>query len=252
MAEIRAGRATRILGEVAVIVVGVLIALGAEEFREERSERALIDSYIGSLSTDLRADSVEFRAMLAPNHLPAQRDATSSLLAILADPDSTPSDAMVLSHLRAQILLPFAMKRRATFDDLVGSGRLGLIEDPDLRRGLVEYYAGPVATDQAAYDAYLNVSFFPFTHHLTMSLGVGRYTAMATCDVLVGDDPRTLACYEAASQGDELELLRGDPELAALVADQVMQQFFALMGVERAQSQVLELLARLDSRRPAS
>lgn len=248
MAEPRTNRAPRILGEIAIIVAGVLIALGAEEFREGAAERRLIDSYLVSLATDLRGDSVEFAGMLQPARLPAQRDATLRLIAILSEPDSTPSDVRVLSYLRAQVNLPSTRKRRATFEDLIGSGRLGLIEDPDLRRGLVEYYASSVATDQSAYDAYLHTSFFPFTHHLTVALGPGRYHAMASCPVLLEADPEVEACYEAASMGNELDLLRNDPELGALVVDQIMQHFLALNGVQTAQRQVLALLSQLDER----
>ncbi len=252
MNESNRPRLLRIVGEVAVIVVGVLIALAADEVRERSAERTLVAAYVESLATDLRADSTEFAGMLGPSGLPAQRDATIRLIEILSDSTLAPSNGTVLSLLRAQILLPFAKKRRATFDDMVGSGRLGLISDPDLRRDLVEYFAAGVALDQSGYDAYLSQSFFPFTHHLTLVLGVGRYTAMASCNELVGMSPDAMACYDEASLGDELELLRADPELGALVADQVMQQFFALMGIEQAQAQASALLARLDGQRAAS
>ena len=217
MAEGRASRWARVLGEVAIIVVGVLIALGADEIREARVERTLLVTYLKGLATDLRADSAEFAVRLGPGSLPAQLEATDSLLAILGDPNRSAPDAIVLSYLRAQILLPFAKKRRATFDDLVAAGRLALVVNPDLRRDLVEYYAGPVVTDQSGYDAYLNTSFFPLIHRLTLRLGVGRFNAMGRCDVIVGIQDATADCYEAASQGDELDLLRGDAELSALV-----------------------------------
>ena len=100
---------------------------------------------------------------------------------------------------------------------------------------------------ESGYDAYLNTSFFPLIHRLTLHLGVGRFNAMGRCDVIVGIRDATADCFEAASQGDELDLLRGDAELSALVSDQVMQQFFALYGVQRAQKAVLSLPRELDA-----
>ena len=239
-------RPGRLFGEVSIIVVGVLIALAAEGAREDWIERRLVDSYIENLAADLRADSAEFEIMLGPGYLPAQREASDSLLSILADPGREESGAVILSYLRAQILLPFAKKRRATFEDLLGSGRISLIPDSDLRRDLVEYYSGPVATDQSGYEAYLATSFFPFNHHLMLRLGVGRYAAMASCSPVVGMPDRALTCFEAASQGDELELLRSDEELSALVGAQIFQQFFALDGMRAAHRDALALLQRLD------
>jgi hypothetical protein len=241
-------RPVRILGEVLIIVAGVLIALGAEEVREDWSERALLAAYMGSLATDLRADLADFDWMLEPTRLPAQLEATDSLVAILSDPERDPPDAIILSYFRAQILLPFAKKRRGTFEDLVGSGRLELIDNPDLRRELVEYYAGPVVTDQSGYDAYLATIFYPFWNRLMLRLGVGRFTAMTACDVIVGSPEETTDCYEAASEGDELDLLRGDPELSALVGAQVLQANFALEGIKQARQQVVLLLRYIDGR----
>ena len=168
----------RVVAEVAIIVVGVLIALAAEGWREAASDRDLTQAYLAGLAADLRLDSAEYVRFLEPNYLPAQAVAADSLIVILGDPTFDAEPATVLRFLREQVYLLSATKSRATFDDLVSAGRLGLIEDPDLRTALVRYYASPVVENEQAYQAYLNSSFFPFTQELTRVLGPAQFTAI--------------------------------------------------------------------------
>ena len=244
-------RPLRVVAEVSIIVVGVLIALAAEGWREAASDRALTRTYVAGLSADLRLDSADYVRFLEPNYLPAQAVAADSLIVILGDPTVIAEPATVLRFLRELLYLPSATKGRATFDDLVSSGRLGLIEDPNLRGALVKYYAASVVENPEAYNAYLNSSYFPFTQELTRVLGPIRFTQMAYCDSRSGvgaESPQAYVdCFEAAADGDELELLRGEPRLITLVSNQLFQRFFALRGVSLASAQSAALLRQLES-----
>jgi hypothetical protein len=125
---------------------------------------------------------------------------------------------------------------------------LGLLEDPDLRTALVRYYASPVVENEQAYQAYLNSSFFPFTQELTRVLGPAQFIAINLCDSRTGIEATAyVACFEAAARGDEIERIRAEPRLTALVANQVFQRFFALRGVFSASMQAAGLLRLLDA-----
>jgi hypothetical protein len=244
-------RPLRVVAEVSIIVVGVLIALAAEGWREAASDRALTRTYLAGLSADLRLDSADYVRFLKPNYLPAQAVAADSLIVILGDSTVVVAPATTLRFLRELLYLLSATKSRATFDDMVSSGRLGLIDDPNLRGSLVQYYASSVVENPEAYQAYLNSSFFPFTQELTRVLGPVRFSQMASCDSRSGVGAESLeaylGCFETAADGDELQLLRGEPGLVALVANQLFQRFFGLRGVSSASAQASALLRQLES-----
>ena len=241
-------RTVRIVAEILIIVVGVMIALTADALYQNGVERSMAEGYVARLEADLRADSALFESLLGG--LSKQAAAVDSLVLILGDLSAEPDGSRVLRYLRETILLPFGSRARATFDDIVGSGRLALIEDDQLRIGLGRYYSAPIVRDQSGYDAYLNASYYPYLHQLTLALGVRRMHAMGNCDL--SDQPEAEAaymlCFEQASLGDELILVRTDRELAAYVSDQVMQRFFAFRGVIGSLDIASRLLEQIQAR----
>lgn len=133
---------------------------------------------------------------------------------------------------------------------MVGSGRLELIDDPTLRASLVQYYSTPVFANQSAYNAYLATSYYPYIQRLTRVLGIQRIQrAFVNCDAQGG---ARAACLEAASHGDELQLLRRDPELPSLIWAQIVQRYFAEAGVRAALQDATGLLVQIDRARKRS
>ncbi len=134
--------AARFVGEFAVITLGVLAALAAEEWRQGRADRTLEAEYVSRLVRDLREDSTTW-ASLRPR-VDSKEEALKDVLAWLDDPDFTESG---LTHLAAQIIegTGFAygggsQASQSTFDELVSTGRLGLIADVGFRESLLSYY----------------------------------------------------------------------------------------------------------------
>ena len=89
----RARRTTRVLTEFAVIVVGVLVALGVDSWNEGRAERDMERSYLEALANDLRGDS----ALVVDTFLPAlaQKDSALRLIAPIArGEEPVPTDTL--------------------------------------------------------------------------------------------------------------------------------------------------------------
>ena len=244
-------RVVRVVNEVLIIVVGVLLALGADSLRQDYSDRATAQRYMDGLAADLRRDSVEFEDNLAPTRLPAQAAAVDSLVAIIADAKRTARGSLILRYVNDSGNLPFAVKRGGTFADMVGSGRLELIDDPTLRASLVQYYSTPVFADQSAYEAYLATSYYPYIRRLTQVLGLQRMqrTLIGCDDKQGGGQDR---CFDAASHGDELQLLRRDPEIPSLIWAQIIQRYLAENGVRAALHDAEGLLSQIDHARTRS
>lgn len=135
--------ALRLLGEFAVIVVGVLVALAADRWNQARLATDTELVYLDRLAADVRADSVE--AATALERIPTALAARDSLLRAVDRQAALPPDlASAVFRAWETVRLP----PPTTWGELTSSGAAIVISDVDLRRGLSEYYA---ARTEAAY-----------------------------------------------------------------------------------------------------
>lgn len=127
----------RALAEVAIIVVGVLIALGADAWWTEREERSGAAEYLDRFAVDLDAD----REMLLWTARSEERrsEATDALVEWMgrAAPPARDSLRALVNRIREGNLDPV---RTGTWTDLVNTGGLALIEDRALREQIVRYH----------------------------------------------------------------------------------------------------------------
>jgi hypothetical protein len=148
--------ATRALGEVGVIVLGVLIALGVDQWRERRQEDSLELQYLRNLTTDVqqdlaRIDVLEGRtwnrvvgatrlldelgedSSMGENQPELGGRSLDELRAAVAD--------MTLATAVSQAGRVFILDTSSpTFDELRSTGHLRLIRNAELKRSIAEYY----------------------------------------------------------------------------------------------------------------
>jgi len=131
-------RRASVLGELAIVIVGVLLAIAADRWNTGRQDRAAEEAYLVELEADLRSDTAALSEEIARAQ---RREAAARLMlsvvlegAPIADPVEFVSSVVNASTYGEPV------QSRETFDDLVQTGRLGLITDPNLRRELAEYY----------------------------------------------------------------------------------------------------------------
>jgi len=183
-----------LFGEALIIVLGVLIALAVDRAIQRVDQDAFEMTLIEGLLRDFQgADSV----LVEARSWSLLRDEMGrELLAVLEGETSTDLEARSLaaaiefSPLQYPLVIP-----RDTWDDLVGTGELGAITNPDVRRAVSRFYRG-VEMAELYYDERASL------------------TAPFSSDVRLILPARTrLAMYEA--------LLRGDITLTAVAADEV-------------------------------
>ena len=146
----------RALAELVVIIVGVLTALGVDEWREERGERVLEAQYLQGLATDVRQDMARMD-VLDVQILNRISGATRLLQELGEDasfrgsgstfPDRSGDEARrragelnlfeAISLAGRVFLLDTSSP---TFDELRSTGHLQLIQDAELKRSISEYY----------------------------------------------------------------------------------------------------------------
>ena len=134
--------ARRMLLELSVIIVGVLIALAVDRWIASLDARSQESAYLARIEEDLRRDSVTIEAMIRTSVENA--DLTEAMLGWVegqALPGDVDAASFMSSFDQASWHTPLNERLvRDTWEELVSSGRIGLIRDPDLRRRISAYY----------------------------------------------------------------------------------------------------------------
>jgi len=160
---------TRLIGEFVVIVSGVLVALAADSWNDSRLEREEERQYLERLHTEVATDTVNFRFILGwmdRKEIGLQRlEAVFSSATAPFDADTVLADLTAAPNFGWNV---GPLAGEATFEDLRGSGKLGLIRDPDLRGQIIGYYEEAESEDrrlQARRTPYpaLSYQLIPFS-----------------------------------------------------------------------------------------
>jgi len=204
--------------EFIIIVVGILVALAGEGWRQEREERQLESDYLFRLANDLRSNE-----QILQRTIEESRQTTAAAQEVLAYINSLSYESQngisVLNAASyASLMRPSALAS-ATYDELVSSGRLTLIEDIELRAELVRYYRMGQRRSEFFLDAPAELM-----HFLNRALPPGYLREIQQCELRKrGFIPETTACTEMSLSNNEIELalnaLRSTPELPGYLSD---------------------------------
>lgn len=132
-----------LVGETLVIVFGVLIALGLDDFWTNRQERVLEADYLSRIQSDLRSD-IGYLENVRKVRLALKFEAIDAVAPVVRGQAPVPDDVETfLINVSLGGLLGAANSNwttNTTFEDLKSTGNLRLIRDTDLRRGISNYY----------------------------------------------------------------------------------------------------------------
>lgn len=144
MSENRTEMWRRLGLEFIVIVIGVLVALAVDDWRQTRADRALENHLLSSLRADLEADEID--AKFQEESEQKLRDAVDHILAIVDHP-LAPSTAKKdnngieidesLWFLRWRIELEVA---DGTYSEMIATGSFKVIQNTALRAQISKYY----------------------------------------------------------------------------------------------------------------
>lgn len=175
-------RMRRAAGELGLIVLGVLIALSADRWVEGRDRAAREVEALESIRSDIEADLRYLDRRMGEERLSDEFWLVTDALY----EDAAPSDTLqFLAQLYGLAYFQTLQGSRAAFEDLVGSGDMDLISNPELRRSIVRYF-----TTQGHFEKYGDL--------MTQELYEFRNSIH---DVV---DPRIWAVLTAELRGDDL------------------------------------------------
>ena len=218
-------------GEIAIIVVGILVAITLDNWNNTRLHRRTEREYLARLAEDLRTDTATFA--MVDRGLQRKQEALASVDSVLAARDGALRDT--IAFLQAVVSgSNFAWNqprvRTTTFEELHSTGNLRLLRDRALRAQVVRYYA-------FAEGDYLRIAgrrtrYGPLTYEL-----VPRQTEFTL------DSARARAQSAAIVQA----IMRSDLR-AAIVAERNLASFVSEMnaGLKTRSRELLERLERPD------
>ena len=131
-----------LLGETLVVVLGVLIAIGINDYWNERQERILEREYLSRLLEDVVAD-IEYVSS-AKSMLDRKLQALDAIAPVVRGLEPVPSDLETFLRNVALGGLGGASSTYwitdTTFEDMKATGSLRLIRDAEMRRTIGRYY----------------------------------------------------------------------------------------------------------------
>jgi hypothetical protein len=177
------------LRDFALIVIGVLVALYFEGWNAERVEDLRELDYLRALIVDVQTDTARFRGDI--ERAVTEEARGTHILAMVEDQRSLqmPPDTFfkALDGMGRFVPAPYA---RGTYDDLVMTGDIHLIEDGRLRQELAGYYGRVAELDRFAelyrqrlWDGYLSHVVATVPIHIQAALLRGEPTQASDGDV---------------------------------------------------------------------
>jgi hypothetical protein len=135
--DLREVRWANVFVEFVLLILGILIALAVNGWLEDRRDAQLEREYLGRLQQDLDQNLAILREYIGFE----QKQVDDGVLAYRAlrgvDEYDRETVATALSHLADRRTLRLV---RSTYQDLIGTGSLGLIRDPVLRDKVVRLF----------------------------------------------------------------------------------------------------------------
>ncbi|SRR6056297_886641 len=157
------------IGEILLVVIGILIALGINNWNEQRKNRILEQNYIQELKIDLQRDSIAIKNLLkrSKTQVKAKYQLSKYLLEntnldLDDNLSSYPEFAKNEDYNKDSLAIYYGRHWRprysftpttTTIDEMKSTGKLGIISDQKLRRSLIETYN----TYESFINGYQNV-----------------------------------------------------------------------------------------------
>ena len=127
------------VGEIVLVVIGILIALSINNWNEQRKENKLEQDYYCKLLEDVQQDLVQVNNQIT--NTVNRIDACNNVLQMLQGPDPK-LDSLMEENLNALSLITYTIRpNNAAFEDLKSSGNLNILKDNNIKTSVIDYYS---------------------------------------------------------------------------------------------------------------
>ena len=130
---------TYAIGEILLVVIGILIALSINNWNQNRIDRRAEQYYLDQMKSDLVTDSL-FLTTVATN-LESRLPVIKDFLKVLHEYDNQEAFRRgVKEYLDHVLVAVFFVTNSTTFNEMESSGKLGIIKDQELRKHIISVY----------------------------------------------------------------------------------------------------------------
>ena len=127
------------IGEIILVVIGILIALQVNNWNQNRLEENLEDEYYKRLLDDAREEKLILEATL--NYSKQVSKHAKDAIAVfenLSNANPNPIKNLIDIYQASQLLDPYSAS--STYKELIASGQINLIKNDSLKIALIRYY----------------------------------------------------------------------------------------------------------------
>ena len=127
------------IGEIMLVVIGILIALGVNNWNEEKKEQRLGEDLLVRIHRDLVQDTIQFRSDINRNN--ALREDLKELLVELYAGVDNMEEVKKMSETWDLMLDQAFTPNDNTYQSMLSSGNLGYIENQNLKDEILDLYS---------------------------------------------------------------------------------------------------------------
>jgi hypothetical protein len=127
------------IGEIILVVIGILIALQVNNWNQEVKDQRLGEDLLHRIHRDLVQDTTNFSSIITRNN--ALREEIKGLLVTMYDGVSSVEQVQEMSLVYDKALDQTFTPNDNTYRSMLSSGTLGLIEDQELKEEIMDHYA---------------------------------------------------------------------------------------------------------------
>ncbi len=130
------------VGEVLLVMIGILLALQVNNWNQQRTNRSLEKAYLRNFLLDLQSDSICISKNIQV--LEMEKKPGLSILNRLLNEDRSCCKDSIKAAIRNSAYLGWSLNKErsnATFNEIMSSGSLRLISNKHLRIAIKEYYS---------------------------------------------------------------------------------------------------------------
>jgi hypothetical protein len=127
------------IGEIILVVIGILIALGVNNWNQENRDHRIADDLLVRIHRDLVKDTIDFKNVI--KHNDALREDLKELLVELYDGIDNMNEVKNFSQTWDQMLDQAFSPNDNTYRSMLSSGTLGLIRNAELKDEILDLYS---------------------------------------------------------------------------------------------------------------
>jgi hypothetical protein len=126
------------IGEIVLVVIGILIALSINNWNHERIESQKELVYLDNLERDLQNQLISIDVQLGYEQKYIEYG--EPILEDYLETDGIVFDTVFSTNLRVLMERKTFVRTDPTFEDLISSGNIGVLKNNGLRNDIIEYY----------------------------------------------------------------------------------------------------------------